>query len=207
MLRFAQRCNPGVVLPVKRVAAWDPSATLQLDEVAQTHLELVRAMDGGRTGSLLSIIDETCTPPGARVLRRWLLAPLLDVAAIRRGSMRWRCSSEIRWLAPSSQRSSPQVGDLERLGVRAALGEATPKDLGALRDGLLAAPERGRCGAGKSPTRRRATRSGLSSDPPDPMAAVAAELARALVDRPPPLAREGGFFARATTRGSTRRGD
>ncbi|HKQ70392.1 MAG TPA: DNA mismatch repair protein MutS, partial [Polyangiaceae bacterium] len=50
VLRFAQRCNPTTSLPVKRVAAWDPSATLQIDEVAQMHLELVRAADGGKTG-------------------------------------------------------------------------------------------------------------------------------------------------------------
>jgi DNA mismatch repair protein MutS len=193
VLRFAQRCNPGVVLPVKRVAAWDPGATLQLDEVTQTHLELVRAMDGGRTGSLLAILDETCTPPGARVIRRWLLSPLLDVAAIRR-----RLDAVEVFvrnpLARAELRSKlAQVGDLERLGVRAALGEATPKDLGALRDGLLAAPS-ALDAVKKIPDAASREALGLSSDPPDTMASLAAELSRALVDRPPPLAREGGIF-------------
>ncbi len=193
VLRFAQRCNPGVVLPVKRVAAWDPSAMLQLDEVTQTHLELVRAMDGARTGSLLAILDETCTPPGARVLRRWLLAPLLDVAAIRR-----RLDAVEVFvrnpLARAELRSRLSlVGDMERLGVRAALGEATPKDLGALRDGLLAAPS-AIDAIMKIPDAASREALGLSSDPPDTMAALAAELSRALVDRPPPLARDGGIF-------------
>ena len=107
--------------------------------------------------------------------------------------MRWRSSSEIRWPAPSCAATLAQVGDLERLGVRAALGEATPKDLGALRDGLLAAPSV-LDAVRKIPDAASRDALGLSSDPPDPMAAVAAELARALVDRPPPLARDGGIF-------------
>jgi DNA mismatch repair protein MutS len=193
VLRFAQRCNPGVALPIKRVAAWDPSATLQLDEVTQTHLELVRAIDGGRTGSLLSILDETCTPPGARVLRRWLLAPLLEVAAIRRRLDAVEVFVQ-NPLARSDLRAKlAEVGDLERLGVRAALGEATPKDLGALRDGLLAAPTALEA-LRKIPDGAAREALGLSSDPPDTMADLAAELSRALVDRPPPLAKDGGIF-------------
>jgi DNA mismatch repair protein MutS len=192
-LRFAQRCNPGVVLPVKRVAAWDPSATLQLDEVTQSHLELVRAVDGGRTGSLLAVLDETCTPPGARVLRRWLLAPLLDVGAIRRRLDAVEVFVQ-NPLARAELRSKlASVGDLERLGVRAILGEATPKDLGALRDGLLAVPS-ALDAIRKIPDAASRDALGLTSDPPDPMKSLAAELARALVDRPPPLARDGGIF-------------
>src|SRR5262249_38117753 len=157
------------------------------------HLELVRASDGGRTGSLLSVIDETRTPPGARTLRRWLLSPLLDVGAIRR-----RLDAVEVFVRNARSRTElrgrlDKGGDLERLGVRAALGEATPRDLGALRDGLLAVPGVIEAvSAIPDPAAHAAL--GLADDPPDPEAALAAELARALVDRPPPLAREGGIF-------------
>jgi DNA mismatch repair protein MutS len=193
VLRFAAKCNPGVALPVRRIAAWDPSAALQVDEVTQAHLELVRAADGGRTGSLLSVIDETRTPPGARTLRRWLLSPLLDVGAIRR-----RLDAVEVFVRNARSRAElrarlENVGDLERLGVRASLGEATPKDLGALRDGLLAAPGVIEAVA-TIPDQAAHAALGLVDDPPDPEAELAALLARALVDRPPPLAREGGIF-------------
>src|SRR5438874_9281345 len=56
---------------------------LLLDEVTRRSLELTRTLrDGGREGSLLSVLDRTVTPMGARLLQDWLLAPLADRAAI-----------------------------------------------------------------------------------------------------------------------------
>ena len=51
-----------------------------VDEVSRRHLELVASSDGTRTGSLLSILDETLTPVGARALANWIVYPLLDLA-------------------------------------------------------------------------------------------------------------------------------
>jgi DNA mismatch repair protein MutS len=83
-LRFANQCNPGSELPVRRVGLWDPGSTLRIDDVTQAHLELVRGVDGTRSGSLLSVLEEPSTPAGGRLLRRRLLAPELDIARIRR---------------------------------------------------------------------------------------------------------------------------
>src|SRR5262249_13665228 len=83
-LRFARGCTPGARVPVRRIARHDPGESLRIDGTAQSPLEPVRAVDGGRRGSLLDVIDDTVTPAGARLLRRRLLAPLVDVAAIRR---------------------------------------------------------------------------------------------------------------------------
>ncbi len=192
-LRFAKRCSPLAELPVRRISAWDPSATLRIDDVAQTHLELVRSTSGNKAATLLSIIDETKTPPGARLLRRRLLAPLVDAAAIRS-----RHDAVEAFVAQPLIRSElrsrlGEVGDLERLSVRAALGEATPKDLGALRDGLLAAPKVIALASELThPEARKAL--GLEPTLPDPCADVAERLQAALVERPPALAREGGIF-------------
>jgi len=192
-LRFAKVCHPGVTLPVRRLGAWDPRATLEIDDMAQTHLELVRAADGGRVGSLLAVVDETCTPPGARMLRRWLLAPLVDVAAIRRRLDAVETFVQNPLARTELRNRLAEVGDLERLGIRAALGEATPKDLGALRDGLLAAPSAVEA-VRKIPDGAARDAFAVTSDPPDTLGPLARELAQALVDRPPPLAREGGIF-------------
>ena len=103
-----------------------------------------------------------------------------------------KSSYEIRSRAASCDQNE-KVGDLERLGARAALGDATPRDLGALRDGLLAAP-----GVVETllqiPDADARAALGLAHDPPDLLGPLASELARALADRPPPLAREGGIF-------------
>jgi DNA mismatch repair protein MutS len=141
----------------------------------------------------LHLLDATRTPPGARLLRRWLLAPLVDVARIRR-----RHDAVELFVVHAAVRDEVRgalatVGDLERLAQRASLGEATPKDLGALRDALAAMPAL--AAALASPPDPGAPEIlGLAGEPLDPVADLAADLAAALVDRPPALAREGGVF-------------
>ncbi|WP_437681554.1 DNA mismatch repair protein MutS [Sorangium sp. So ce131] len=204
-LRFARRCSPGARIPVRRVAPHDTSGTLRIDETAQAHLELARAADGGRRGTLLDVIDCTVTPGGARLLRRRLLAPLADVAAVRR-----RLDEVELFVAHPRARGELRqalggVGDLERLSVRALLGEATPRDLGGLRDGLAAAPAAvaavrsipdlvaadGRRGAAAPPGSEPLLADAAATDV---VADVCAELTAALVERPPPNVREGGIF-------------
>ncbi|WP_437819266.1 DNA mismatch repair protein MutS [Sorangium sp. So ce1078] len=194
-LRFARRCSPGARIPVRRIAPHDTSGTLRIDETAQAHLELARAADGGRRGTLLDVIDCTVTPGGARLLRRRLLTPLADVATIRR-----RLDEVELFVSHPRSRGELRealggVGDLERLSVRALLGEATPRDLGCLRDGLTAAP--GAVAAvGSIPDLGNAGAEPLLAEAAavDVVADVCAELAAALIERPPPNAREGGIF-------------
>ncbi|HEY4116844.1 MAG TPA: DNA mismatch repair protein MutS, partial [Byssovorax sp.] len=130
----------------------------------------------------------TETPAGARLLRRRLLAPLTDVAEIRR-----RLDQVDLFVANPRARADARaalahVGDLERLTVRALLGEVTPKDLGNLRDGLVAAPL---VAAAVASIPDPAARELLGEV--DLVPELAALLARALVDRPAPLARDGAF--------------
>ena len=189
VLRFARRCTPGARLPVRRIVRHDPGGALRIDETAQVHLELVRAADGGRAGSLLDVIDATVTPAGARLLRRRLLAPLVDIHAIRA-----RLDEVDLFVQHARARAELRdalggVGDLERLSVRVALREATPRELGHLRDGLCA-----------SPRAVAAVRSIPDPGAPELLGAevdlveeLAEKLTAALVDRPPPHAREGGL--------------
>lgn len=190
-LRFAHKCTPGSPLPVRRIAPYDPTGAMRIDETAQVHLELVRGADGSRKGTLLETVDATVTPAGARLLRRRLLAPLLDVAAIRRRLDEVQAFVENPRARGELREALGKVGDLERLSVRAVLREATPKDLGALRDGLLAAP------AAVAATRSIVDTDGeareLFGAEVDTLPELAAKLAAALMDRPPALAREGGF--------------
>src|SRR5690606_655431 len=83
-LRYAEEARPGAKLEVDALVRYDPREHLVLDEVAVRNLELVRTLNGDRKGSLLALLDGTSTAMGARLLRRWLLAPLVDLAAIRR---------------------------------------------------------------------------------------------------------------------------
>ncbi len=140
-LGAARESQPRSALGVRTIATYDPAAFLALDEAAIRNLELVSTLGGERAGSLLSLIDETRTSMGARLLRRRIVAPLADVAAIRRR----HDAVEALVLDPPARRelrrTLSEIPDLERLSTRAELGVATPRDLGAIRAGLAAAAE------------------------------------------------------------------
>jgi DNA mismatch repair protein MutS len=191
VLRFARACSPGTALPVRRIGRWDPTTTLVIDQTAQTHLELIES-PAGRAASLLGVIDCTQTPPGARLLKRRVLAPLADVARIRRRLDQVELFVQNPRLRAELRAALGGVGDLERLAMRAALGEATPRELGALRDGLAGAAG---CAAvleaQSDPAMRETLGLGARVDTVDD---VRQELAAALVERPPQQPKDGAVF-------------
>jgi DNA mismatch repair protein MutS len=193
-LRFATHYLPDHTLPVRRIAHHDPSASMHIDETAQQHLELVRGAQGSRDGSLLSVIDVTVTAGGARRLRRQLLAPLTEVAAIRR-----RLDAvELFVTNPRSREELREilrgVGDVERLAIRASLREASPRDLKSLHRSLVAAPDAAE--VIRSIAHQMATDEPLLDVDIGLLPDLADLLGRALVDEPPAHAREGGMIAR-----------
>ncbi len=193
-LRFARACTPGRELPLRRIARWDPGEFMAIDRTAQQHLELVES-PAGKASTLLSVIDATLTPPGARLLRRRLLAPLLDVARIRRRLDRVELFLENSRLRGELREILSEVGDLERLATRASLGEATPRDLGALRNGLVAAAR----AVSLLESQGAAVSLELLGFGPggvDVVADLAEVLLAALVERPPVQPKDGGIFQR-----------
>jgi DNA mismatch repair protein MutS len=101
---------------------------LLVDETTRAHLELVCSSDGTRAGSLLSILDETLTPVGARTLANWLVYPLMDLDAIR---MRHDAVDELfdSDLSGDFAEAMRRIGDLERLAGRIGGLRAGPRDV------------------------------------------------------------------------------
>ncbi len=118
---------------------------VRLDKFTVRNLELVQPMsDDGK--SLLSVIDRTLSPMGARLMHRWLLFPLKDVAAINR-----RLDVvEHFFRDPDARevlkRQLEVMGDVERLLSKAAVGRISPRELVQLKCALQAiAPIRNMC--------------------------------------------------------------
>src|SRR5204863_6884167 len=104
------------------------------------HLEILEGSDGGRGGSLLAELDCTVTSIGSRLLRGWLLRPLVALEPIRD---RLDAVEELAFRTTDRGKfrdALKAVQDLERLVARAALGTAGPRDLVALRQSLIATP-------------------------------------------------------------------
>ena len=191
VLRYARELKPGGLPHLARPTLVRRGDVLPLDEMTRRNLELVEPLRAGAQGAtLLEVLDRTLTPMGGRLLRRWMLAPLVDPAAINarldavevlvrdgRGRERLRAALD-------------GVRDLERLAGRAALGRATPRELGALRDSILRLPDA--AGAlGGLDGRDRAAPLEAAAEHFDLLTDVAEELVRALVDRPPAQLADG----------------
>ncbi len=113
---------------------------LLIDPMTFRHLEILEGADGGRDGSLLSVLDRTQTVMGARRLRAWLMRPL---TALERIQDRLDAVEEFAFKATERGRlrdTLRAVHDLERLVGRVAIGTAGPRDLVALRQSLAAIP-------------------------------------------------------------------
>jgi len=169
--------------------------TLLLDDSTQAHLELVRTTDGDEKASLLTHIDETKTGPGARLLRRRLLAPLTRVAEIRR-----RLDAVELFVTQPKLRGEVRthlgnISDLERLAVKLIVQRAGPRDLQAIRASLRELP---RIVAALEKTRDPALREALEVPGDEPLLDTCSELRslldRALEDDPPPKLIDGGVI-------------
>jgi DNA mismatch repair protein MutS len=110
---------------------------MMVDDTSRGHLELISSSDGARTGSLLSILDETLTPIGARTLSNWIVYPLMDLGAIR---ARHDALDELfdADLGGEVAEALRRIGDLERLAGRIGSLRASPRDVLKLGQALQA---------------------------------------------------------------------
>lgn len=157
-----------------------------LDRATIRNLELLETLRGTRDGSLWDVVDRTQTAMGSRLLGRWITAPYRDhIEPSRRLAMIAALQSDLA--IAILQRLLRGIGDLERVLARVALGSARPRDLARIRDSLIALPEL------------------INALPDDPAFDLMREvlnphpdlrdfLARALIDEPPALLRDGGVI-------------
>ncbi len=128
-----------------RVRYYEQADSLVLDSVTVRNLELVSpifAEDTGRGGAatLLAALDETVTGMGARLLRQWILRPLVKREAINE---RLDAVTELKThtvLREEVRHNLSGMQDLERLAGRVTLGVASPRDLQGLRQSLTRIP-------------------------------------------------------------------
>ncbi len=142
LLRYLRELQPGGLPHLARPVVERPGGIMPLDEMTRRNLELVESLRGGDlSGTLLSVLDRTITPMGQRLLRQWLLAPLLEREAIEQ-----RLDAVTALVRDPVGRSSVRtaldgVRDVERLASKAAAGRATPRELRALGDSLARLPQ------------------------------------------------------------------
>lgn len=189
ILAYAEKNRLGLD-HVEGITTYSVDGFMRLDPSTRRALELTQSMaDGSRRHTLLGVLDDTVTAMGARLLRRWVEQPLLDL-----GTLIGRQEAVERLMGNMMVRGDlrdalKRVADIERLVSRAATGLAGPRDLVALRTSLMALPHMAeplrKVGLGRIQELRE-----LLSDHNE----LALLLDRALVDDPPHLLRDGGVL-------------
>jgi len=137
ILQYLKDTQPSALLLLRGISVYSTSEFMTLDAATQRNLELTETIRRGETrGSLLSILDQTVTPMGHRLIRQWVGKPLLNLKQIqdRQNVVEFFLTNSMVRIGLRSLLTN--FGDLERLSNRVASGNALPRDLVALR-GIL----------------------------------------------------------------------
>ena len=165
-------------------------AAMQIDAATRRSLELIRAMNGGRQGSLLHCIDRTVTAGGARLLERRLSSPSCSVEVIAGRQEAVGFLVERPRLTEDIRDALRGVHDLDRALSRLALDRGGPRDMAAIRNTIGHAAALAQQLKAELPTiLAEATHDLTGHD------GLLGLLDEALVAEPPLLARDGGFIA------------
>ncbi|MFN5015591.1 DNA mismatch repair protein MutS [Bradyrhizobium sp.] len=188
---YVERTQVGQRPPLAPPAREATGSTMAIAPATRANLERTRTLAGERRGSLLDAIDCTVTSAGSRLLAQRLAAPLTEPAQIGR-----RLDAVNVFVADSAAREDIRAilrgaPDMTRAMARLSVGRGGPRDLAALRDGILAADQAlGRLSALDQPPQEIAAAMAALARP---ARALAEELSRALDEQLPLIKRDGGF--------------
>lgn len=142
VLQYLEEARQGSLKYLVRIGLVESADTMTLDVQTRRNLEIISPMqDGTLNGSLLEVLDRTCNPMGARLLRRWLLHPLRKLEPIvhRHDAVEELLDSgEIR---ESLRRLLGGIIDLERTLARIATSRAMPREVRQLGASLALVPQ------------------------------------------------------------------
>jgi len=132
--------QPAALAEVSRATEREGRRYLAMDETAVRTLEVFSTLSGERKGSLLWAVDRTRTPMGARLLRAWISAPLVDVARIgeRNGAVAELAENPADRRELGGRLSG--MPDLSRLASRLAQDRSGPRDVVSLSAALAILP-------------------------------------------------------------------
>lgn len=141
LMHYIQETQKASLGHIKRLYAFENREYMSLDNSTKRNLELITSMqEGGSEGTLISILDDTCTAMGGRLLRKWVMRPLKRMKPIQvrlNAVESLNVNHEVR---ENLREELGQVGDLERLISRICVGRANARDVMKLKLSLAQVP-------------------------------------------------------------------
>lgn len=187
LLDYLRATHMSAAQHITSLATYSTGDAMVLDAPARRNLELTASLyDSAKAKSLLAVVDETRTPMGGRMLKKWLDAPLLSVERIAARLDAVESLYKNALTRADLRDALRPIADLERLLARLSTGTANARDLVALRTSLEAIP-------GVREYASQLDYPGLT-DGLDPVPGVTDLLARAIADEPPLTVREGNLI-------------
>lgn len=175
---------------LNRISLYNPSEYMILDYSTKRNLEITFTMqDGGREGSLISILDKTQTAMGGRLLKKWIAAPLRDLDPINKRLDSIEELLKNKKVRKSLSENLKEIGDLERLISRICTARANPREVAAMKSSLKKIP------AIKEflSELKVATLKNISQQL-NPLNEVVEKVSAAIIDSPPAAINEGGII-------------
>jgi DNA mismatch repair protein MutS len=199
-VRYMENTQCGRPFTIRPLRTYSLEDTLQIDAATLEHLDLIgAARSGGKSRTLLEIIDQTLTPMGGRLIRRWLVSPLRQVGAIQERQQFVEFHTEGKESRRHLRAFLQGFPDIERILARLTAGTVAPRDLASLSQGLrrasklktqLAAAfeQRTQLGLSLPPALEKS----LTAFPENP--ALEVQLEQAVVEAPPATLKDGGVI-------------
>ncbi len=190
ILNYIKEVMFSIPTHISRVDFYQPQQYLILDSTAIKHLELLETIrEGQKRGSLLWVLDKTLTSMGSRLLRKWILQPLLQISLIKERQNAISELLEKERIRRDFEKILEVFPDLERLNSRINYNSATPKELVSLRQALSYLSQIKIIMKEFESKRLVQLRNELPNLEP-----LYELLEKSIVDNPPSLMREGGYI-------------
>ncbi len=175
---------------ITSMKVYNPAEYMLMDNATIRNLELLENIrDGERKGSLLSVIDKTETPMGARMLKQQLIQPLLSAAEIQKRLDAVEVLKEDITLRNKIRSLLKEISDIERITGRISLGTANARDLIGLKISIAKIPEL----KGAISGIKDKMISGISLEL-DALFDISDMIEKAIIDSPPHTITEGGII-------------
>jgi DNA mismatch repair protein MutS len=190
LLQYVKNTQRSALPHLRGLSREEHSECVGMDAATRRNLEIETSTSGNDAHTLAAVMDHTATSMGGRLLRRWLQRPLRDRSVLQ---ARHQCIGQLceQRLHEELRPLLVNIADIERILTRIALRSARPRDLAGLRDSLAQLPAIQQLFEGQSDPllQELAGRIGEHPDTHD-------LLARAILESPPLLVRDGGVLAR-----------
>jgi len=189
LLNYAKDTQRAHLRHIQTIAKEEEALYIQIDPNTRKNLEIDTNLRGGRENTLSQVIDNTSTPMGSRLLKRYLHKPFSDQKLLNARVQTVKTLYQTQ-LFISLQEALKPIGDIERIVARVGLYSARPRDLIKLREALAQLP------VIKSLMIQSANVLLLTMEEKiDLFDSLKSLLSKALIDNPPMLIRDGGVIA------------